>query len=223
MLEHRGCCNGSTTETTRLHWHGQLAESLAAAGDDKAAKRELDQQIAIAEEVGDDDVRARGLLNLLTIQHHQGDLDTTATERAADAAVARLGSPAISAELHLREAISREARGDLPAALALMRQAQQELESVAIEAHGEQLVVMANLGAIQQSSGELRAAQVTLDRAYEIARRRFGDASMRTFMIRGVRATNYLYAGDVAKALPELTMVADALAKALGPDHRMVV
>jgi hypothetical protein len=208
---------------TSLRWHSAFASALKASGDLAGSERELELAIQLAETAGDDDARVRGLINRLRIAMALGQTDTTAIEREAEAAASRLGNPAITAQLHTSEGLVRYARGDLPGALVAMRAGQRELDAVAIDAHAQQVLIAQNLGSLEQTTGDFKAAQATLDRGYEVARRRFGDLAPDTLEIRGARATNVMYAGDIARARPELAAVADALARALGPRSEQVV
>jgi hypothetical protein len=197
-------------------WHADLAGQLAELGDSAGSRRELETSIQISETAGDDDARTRGLINRLRLAKQTGEPDTAAIERSAEAAAARLGNPGITAELYASEGMVRYAHGDLPGALAAMRAAKRELDGIAIEAHGQLVANAQNLGAIEQASGDLRAAQVTYDRGYALARIRYGDDASDTFEIRGARATNTMYAGDPARARPELAIVAAGLERRLG-------
>ncbi len=199
-------------------WHSALGAALAAAGELVAARVELEMSIQIGEEVGDDDVRTHGVINLLTLAWQQGDGDPAALVRTAEAAAARLGNPAISSQLHMREGTLEYARGNIARALELVRTAQRELETITLDAHGQTVAIAQNLGGIEQASGDLRGAQATFDAGYAVAQRRFGEDHAQTLQIRGARATNYLYRGDVVHARPELEQVAAGLVRVFGPE-----
>ena len=204
-------------------WHGDLGSSLAASGEFGPARRELEMSIQLGEEVGDDDVRTHGLINLLTLAWQQGDGDPSSLERTAEAAAARLGNPAISSQLHMREGTLEYSRGNIARALELMRTAQRELATITLDAHGQTVAIDQSLGAIEQASGDLPGAQATFDAGFAVAQRRYGDDHAETLQIRGARATNFLYQGDIARARPELEQVAAGLARAFGPESPQIV
>ncbi|MGN6110004.1 MAG: tetratricopeptide repeat protein, partial [Kofleriaceae bacterium] len=197
-------------------WRNDLAAALAEAGDHGAARGELEASVRLAEVAGDDDARVRASINLLNHALVTGALDTAALVRTTEAIAERLGNPSMLVELRQTQAQLRIARGDLPGALAMLREASARLASIEIDAHPAAVRLAQNLGAAEQLAGELGAAQATLDRGVAIARRRFGDRDPRTLEIRGARATNLLASGDLAAARTELASVAEGLAAALG-------
>lgn len=204
-------------------WHAELSSALVRTGQVDAAKAELAESVRVADQAGDDEQRARSLLNSLRLAFTAGDADTTGIEASARAAAARLGNPAITAEVDASVGMARTARGDVAGAIEALRAADTAYAAIALAAHDQTVSIAQNLAATLQMSGDLAGAQVVYDRAYALARERFGDDAPDTWETRGARATNQLYAGDPAGARPELVAVADALARALGETSPQVM
>jgi tetratricopeptide (TPR) repeat protein len=192
-----------------------LATAQHKAGNEVEAKRELDATVALAESAGDDDTRTRALIDILRDAFNEGSSDTTALAKAAEAAAARLGNPAITAELEMSEGLAFMTRGDNAAALKAMTEAMRLLDEIAIGANAEAVNAAQNLAGVQQASGDMAGAQATYDRGYALSRARYGDDDVNTLEMRGARATNLLYRHDAA-ARPELAAVAAQLKKLVG-------
>ncbi|CAN5461476.1 hypothetical protein BH11MYX1_BH11MYX1_36710 [soil metagenome] len=201
---------------TNEEFHIALADTYRRLGKSVEAGKELDTVVSLAETAGDDNTRTRALIDLLGGAFDRGDPDTEVKAKAAEDAAARLGNPGITAELGVSEGLALYTRGDVPHALAKLQRAEALLATVAIGANAQMISVLQNLGGMQQASGDLAAAGTTYDHGYELARARYGDASVETLSIRGARANNLVDQNQLLAGHRELAAVAAGLHAALG-------
>lgn len=199
------------------HWHSALASQLVRASDLPGAAAELEATVKSAELAGDDDSRVRALVNIVRLAGDDPSSTAPLLEDRAEAAATRLANPGILAELHFAEGTVRFARGDVTAAIAKLEIARAEYATIAIDVHDQQVSIEQNLGGMLQSANRLDDAQVELDRAFELARIRYGTNSPHTLVARGARATNLLDRGKAAPARAEFELVAAGLVTAFGP------
>ena len=197
-----------------IAWHAALGAELAARGDVEGARKELETQLALGESAGDDETRTRALVDLYSLSGVGGVRDP-ALRKSAEAAVARLGSPTVTAELKMRESIDLVNRGDLAGGLAAIREAVRLCESVAIDAHEQTVDATTHLALIQQASGDVKTARTTLQRARELALRRYAPDDRRVLELRGLDATMLLDLHEFAAARQEFADVLAGLAPAL--------
>jgi eukaryotic-like serine/threonine-protein kinase len=195
---------------TTEYLHMTLAEVLHRAGKDDEADRELASVVAMAEAAGDDETRTRALIDV----YRQDYLHAAhpAAAASAEAAAARLGNPAITAELELSKGLSDVSRGDNDAALKAFGDAAKLLDGVAIGANAEMVNAAQNLAGVQ--TGE--AALATYDRGLALARARYGLDDPNTLQMRGARATALMYQNKPKDSRPELVAVAAGLQKLIG-------
>ncbi|MCE9579751.1 MAG: hypothetical protein K8W52_41920, partial [Deltaproteobacteria bacterium] len=197
-------------------WHSALASALMLGGDTAGALAELEQTARLAEAAGDDDGHARAMLDRLRVGFSRGDGDLERLRADAEAAAQRLGNPAIDAEVALGVALMQISRGDAATARRAIEGALARYEPIAIDAHARIIAMWQNLGGACQAMGDLDAAQRAFDRGLALAHARWGDDHPETLELRGARATNLMYRGDLAAAEPELVAVAAGLTRQLG-------
>ena len=199
------------------HWHSALASQMVRASDLPGAAAELEATVKSAELAGDDDTRVRALVNIVRLAGDDPSSTAPLLEDRAEAAATRLANPGILAELHFAEGTVRYARGDVTAAIAKLEVARAEYAAIAIDVHDQQVGIEQNLGGMLQSANRHDEAQVELDRAFELARIRYGTNSPHTLVARGARATNLLDRGKVGPARAEFELVAAGLVTRFGP------
>ncbi|MGE3456770.1 MAG: tetratricopeptide repeat protein [Kofleriaceae bacterium] len=204
------------------NWQSKLATALQRTGDLEGARNALAAWARTADVAGDDEARVRALISQLRLEFEVGNFDVAEIERSAEAAARRFGNPRITMELLSSQAMIRYGRGDHAGALAAIREAVSVFEAVAIDAHGQLVTALQNRGGIEQGAGDLRAARRSLDEGYALARRRFGEDDPATVELRGARATNLMYSGDLTAARPELEAVATSFVRLLGEKHPQV-
>ncbi len=204
-----------------LHARWTFARATVLAELGKFADADAAYAIAMAraEQGGDDDLRARIVINRLKLAFGNGDEVPATQLRDAEALLQRLGNVALQAELKLARAMLRGTRdGEPAAAVTALLEVRDAYAQLALGAHAQQVVVLQDLGGIQQMAGDLDGAQATLDAAVAMATTRHGADAAETWTMRGARATNLMYRDDLAAASDELDRVAAAFARLLPPD-----
>jgi predicted Ser/Thr protein kinase len=193
-------------------WHWSLGHALSDGVDDAAAARELDLAAQTGLAAGDDDLYVRALVAELQVSTTAASADRVAQlEAAAAAGAARLGNPQLDAQLLLARANVRLMRGESAEARELFTAADARYAEVALAASPMQVMIAQNLGAIALEAGDLAAAERHLDRAVELAKARYTEASAPYWEARGARATAYLARGELDRAEPELRAVVDGM------------
>ncbi len=182
---------------------GKLEESAAA----------LDRGELAAESSGDDDLRTEIAIDRLSLAYTTGNRDTAALEARAIALVDKLDNPVRRAELADTRGMLLAARGDIPGAVASMRDAVGLYDELSLDASERASRALQNLGAVLQMTGDLDGAMTIFDRGLAVARRRYGENSAAAWEMRGARATNLLTAGRATEAARELAIVVDGLEK----------
>ena len=193
-------------------WHHDRADALRQAGRLDELDAELVAASNLAARAGDDDLRARALINRLRTAFMLGRSDVAALEAEADAAVERMRNPAMRAELDVSLARVRVVGGRAPDAVALLARALAVYDHLAITAPRRTTAVLQDLGAALQVTGDLDGAQTALDRGYALATAALGADADETVELRGARATNLMYR-DQPEAAAELAAVAAAMAR----------
>ncbi len=199
--------------------HARRAAALDRLGRQADAYAALAAADLAAEAAGEDDLRAEIAINRLIGAASTGQRDTAALEAHAQAIVDKLGNPFRRGDLAYARSGLLARRGDASGAVASMREAVAAYESVSLEPSDRIVFALMNLaGSIQIAEGPAAAAEV-YERALAAARRRFGPDSAEVLEVRGARAANSMYAGDLDEARRELAVVADGLERQGGDDH----
>lgn len=193
-------------------WHNDRADLLRGAGRLDAVDAELVAAANAAAAAGDDDLRARALLNRLRLAFMLGRPDTAAIEADAAAAVARMRNAAMTAELDVSIGRVRTVAGDYPAAVERLTAALAIYDALPLPTPRRTTAVLQDLGGALQMTGALDRAQTIYDRGYALAAAAFGPDAAATLELRGARATNLMYR-EQPEAAAELAAVADGLAR----------
>lgn len=193
-------------------WHHDRADLLRSDGRLAEVDAELTAAANAAAAAGDDDLRARALLNRLRLAFMLGRPDTAAIEADAAAAVARMRNAAMTAELDVSIGRVRTVAGDYPAAVERLTAALAIYDALPLPTPRRTTAVLQDLGGALQMTGALDRAQAIYDRGYAVAVAAFGPDAAATLELRGARATNLMYR-EQPEAAAELAAVADGLAR----------
>lgn len=198
-------------------WYLLRASQLQNLGKFDESSVALDKADLAAETVGDDDLRAEVAIDRVSQAYSTGARDTAAIEARAAAIVDKLDNPVRRAELANTRGMLMAARGDIPNAVAALRETVTRYDELSLDASERAVHALQNLGAALQLAGDLEGAQLAFDKGLVLSARRFGETSTSTLEMRGARATNLLYAGRAEEARAELAIVVDGLTTTGGP------
>ncbi len=193
-------------------WHWSVARTLHDGGDDVAAAAEYDLAAQAGLAAGEDGLYVHALIFELKLVAQTASADRVLQlETQAEAGVQRLGNPALEANLVLTRAAIYHGRSEHAKARELYEKADAIYQKLSVAPMAMHVAVLQNLGAVCLESGDLACAQRALDRAVELAHRRYTDAGPEYWETRAARAVLYMAHRDFAKAEAEMRAAADGL------------
>ena len=174
-------------------WHWTLGRALNELTDMHGAAEEFDLAAQAGLAAGDDDLYVRALILELHVTSLTASSERIAQlETQAQAGARRLGNPQVDAALAQARATLSWEHGQTAKARELFEEVDALYSKISVAPMYMHVAAVMNLGGICLELGDLDAAERALDRASELALRRYTVAGAPYWEARAARATVYL-------------------------------